>query len=269
MRLRLDTPAFLWLITGDDRPGIGAAAAIRHPPSTILITKSWTMPTPPANPKIYHIAHVDRLPSIIADGGLCSDAVMIQRTGSGTTIWFCWLGGMTDIKRRRLTLPVRCHSNTYVGDYVPFYFCSRSIMLYVIHCANHPELAYRDGQEPIIHLEADLVAVVAWANNHRRRWAFSLSNASAIYTQFRCDLTKLDDVNWPAVAATDFRSGDIKEGKQAEFLMHGSFPWELVDRIGVRSQAVSREVANALQAAAHRPAVEIRPDWYYLREVSA
>ena len=29
-------------------------------------------------------------------------------------------------------------------------------MLYVIHCANHPELAYRGGQQPIIHLEADL-----------------------------------------------------------------------------------------------------------------
>jgi hypothetical protein len=51
------------------------------------------MPTPPAQPKIYHIAHVDRLPSIIGDGGLWSDAVMIQRPGLGTTI------GMSGIKR--------------------------------------------------------------------------------------------------------------------------------------------------------------------------
>jgi hypothetical protein len=215
------------------------------------------MPTPPAQPKIYHIAHVDRLPSIIGDGCLWADAVMIQRPGQGTTI------GMSNIKQRRLVLPVDCHQGTHVGDYVPFYFCPRSVMLYLIYRGNHPELAYQGGQEPIIHLEADLAPVVAWANGAGRRWAFSLSNAGAIYTQFRCDLAKLGEVNWPAVAATDFRSADIKEGKQAEFLMHESFPWELVSRIGVRSQAVAQQVANALRAAAHRPTVAIQTDWYY------
>ena len=90
------------------------------------------MPQPPAKPKIYHIVHVDRLASIIADGCLWSDVVMAQRQGAGTTI------GMGSIKPGRLGLPVPCHPGTRVGEYVPFYFCPRSIMLYVIHCANHP-----------------------------------------------------------------------------------------------------------------------------------
>ena len=140
------------------------------------------MPTPPAEPKIYHIAHVDRLPSIIGDGCLWSDAVMIRRPELGTTI------GMSSIKQRRLTLPVDCHKGTHVGDYVPFYFCPRSIMLYLIYRGNHPELAYKGGQEPIVHMEADLHGVVAWANGESRQWAFSLSNAGAIYTLFRGDL---------------------------------------------------------------------------------
>jgi ssDNA thymidine ADP-ribosyltransferase, DarT len=92
--------------------------------------------------------------------------------------------GMSGIKARRLALPVPCHAGDCVGDYVPFYFCPRSIMLYVIHCANHPELTYRGGQEPIIHLEADLHGVVGWAQQQGRRWAFSLSNAGANYTEF-------------------------------------------------------------------------------------
>ena len=100
----------------------------------------------PAQPKIYHIVHIDNLASIVADGCLWSDAVMIQRQG-GTVI------GMGGIKQRRLGLPVSCHDGLNVGDCVPFYFCPRSIMLYVIHCANHPELAYRGGQQPIVHLE--------------------------------------------------------------------------------------------------------------------
>jgi hypothetical protein len=60
---------------------------------------------------------------------------------------------MSAIKRRRVEeLEVSCHPGTKVGDYVPFYFCPRSVMLYVIHRANHPDLSYRGGQEPIVHL---------------------------------------------------------------------------------------------------------------------
>ncbi len=39
---------------------------------------------------------------------------------------------MTEIKRRRLfEIDVQCHPDTMVGDYVPFYFCPRSIMLFI------------------------------------------------------------------------------------------------------------------------------------------
>jgi len=92
------------------------------------------MPQPPDEPKIYHIVHVDKLASIIADGCLWCDAVMVTKPGLGTVI------GMNTIKQRRLVLPVDCHPGDHVGDYVPFYFCARSIMLYVIHRANHPEV---------------------------------------------------------------------------------------------------------------------------------
>jgi len=53
------------------------------------------------------------------------------------------------------------YPDLYVGDYVPFYFCPRSIMLFIIHQANHPELDYRGGQVPIVHLQADLHTSVA------------------------------------------------------------------------------------------------------------
>jgi hypothetical protein len=138
--------------------------------------------TVPANPRIYHITHIDNLPSIIADGGLVSDAVMVARGGPQATI------GMDSIKQRRLTLPVDCQPGTSVGEYVPFHFCPRSVMLYIIHRGNHPELSYRSGQGSVLHLEADLNATVAWAAAQGKRWAFSLSNAGAYYTEFRCSL---------------------------------------------------------------------------------
>ena len=54
------------------------------------------MTPPPANPKIYHITHVDNLPGIIADGGLVSDATMIDRGGPAAMI------GISGIKKRRV-----------------------------------------------------------------------------------------------------------------------------------------------------------------------
>ncbi len=53
---------------------------------------------------------------------------------------------MPEVVSRRRRLPVPCHPGTWVGDYVPFYFCPRSVMLYVISRKNHPSLTYRGGQ---------------------------------------------------------------------------------------------------------------------------
>jgi hypothetical protein len=215
------------------------------------------MSPPPPRPKIYHITHVGNLPSIIANGGLDSDATMIARGGPAAPI------GMGSIKKRRLALPVDCHAGDHVGDYVPFYFCPRSIMLFVIHCANHPELTYRGGQGPIVHLEADLHDVVAWADANGRRWAFTLSNAGAYYTQFCDDLADLHRLDWAAIAATRWSAPAVKEAKQAELLLHGSFPWTLVSRIGVFSPAVRTQARSALAQSPHQPPVAVQSDWYY------
>ncbi len=211
----------------------------------------------PALPKIFHITHVDNLPQILSDGALLPDAVLIARRANVAGI------GMASIKQRRLTLPVPCHPGDRVGDCVPFYFCPRSIMLFLIHCKNHPELTYRGGQEPIVHLELDLHAVATWADANARRWAFTLSNAGARYAEFRSRLDQLSEIDWDAVDSTDFRSREVKEGKQAEFLVHGFVTWELVTRIGVHSRAIAARAEAAISAAAHRPPVSVLPQWYY------
>lgn len=212
----------------------------------------------PAQPKIYHITHVDNLPAIVRDRVLLSDATIAARGGPSVTI------GMSEIKRRRIEeISISCHPGTNVGDYVPFYFCPRSVMLYLLYRGNHPDLTYVGGQEPIVHLQANLHEVVAWAEANTQRWAFTLSNAGARYVETRNRLGQLDEVNWVAVSEDDFRSPDVKEGKQAEFLVHGTFPWELVRRIGVCSADMKARAETALEDATHRPPVEIRRHWYY------
>lgn len=219
------------------------------------------MPMPP-DPKIYHIIHVDRLASVQGDAGLLSDAMMNGRANAGTTI------GMGNIKHRRLNeLSLKCHQGLRVGACVPFYFCPRSVMLYVIYQANAAELTYRGGQGPIVHLEADLKKAVAWADANNKRWAFTLSNAGSRYFEDRADLAQLAEINWDAVQTNKWSglgvSGLVKEGKQAEFLLEEFFPWTLVERIGVHSLGIHNQVVGLMQNDAHKPAVQIMPGWYY------
>jgi hypothetical protein len=210
----------------------------------------------PERPKIYHIAHVDKLASIIDDGYLWSDAQVNLRTSPGSMI------GMRHIKDRRLNeLMVKCHDHLYVGQCVPFYFCPRSVMLYTINTSQDPRLNYKGGQTPIVHLEADLHETVSWANKQNRRWAFTLSNAGSYYFEDRCNLSQLDEIDWNAVNA-NFWQG-CREQKQAEFLIEYSFPWVLIQKIGVHSEGIYQHVIDLLKDKSHQPNVEIKTEWYY------
>ncbi len=212
----------------------------------------------PDRPKIYHITHVDNLPSIAKELGLVSDA---QRIASDLS---CSLVGMSTIKQRRLKeIEVACHPGTTVGQYVPFYFCPRSIMLYILRMGNHPDVSYTGGQQTIVHLQADFHQVVAWANANAVPWAFSSGNAGAYLTSFYKDSTQLSEINWEAVVATDFRDPEIKEGKQAEFLLFDVFPWALIEKIGTIDSIMATKVQTALTITNHQPVIAIESSWYF------
>ena len=215
----------------------------------------------PQNPKIFHIVHVDRLSPIISDGFLRCDAKVRRNPTPETSI------GLPDIKQRRLTKTLSSHADLHVGDCVPFYFCPRSVMLYVISKKNHPNLTYRRGQEPIVHIVADLKEAVDWANENRFRWAFTLSNAGSFHFEDRCNLEQLGDVNWNAVQSTRWGVPGvdplIRDHKQAEFLIEDRFPWQLVSHVGVMSKPIYQKTIALVEKAGHKPRVQIKTKWYY------
>ena len=211
----------------------------------------------PRNPMIYHIVHGDRLKSIIHDGALWCDDEAQQRNTPGTTI------GMPHIKARRRMKYLSSHPDLTLGRCVPFYFCARSVMLYLIHMRNHEELSYRGGQDAIVHLQATLLDAVEWAEDNHHRWAFTTSNAAAGYSADYADIESLGEIDWTAVAASNWTRNEIKAAKQAEFLMERSFPWTLVQRIGVRSKRVANRVREIIDSAPHKPMVQVQSQWYY------
>jgi hypothetical protein len=203
---------------------------------------------------LYHITHGKNLAAIVAAGGLRSDRRM--STGGGEHVVI----GFDHIKRRRLeTIQVSCHPGSMVGDFVPFYFCPRSPMLYVIERRN-ADLRYAGGQRGIIHLVTSVEAAVAIG----RPYAFTATNAGAEYTTFHSDVDRLGEVlDWEAINADDWRDPGVKERKQAEFLVRDELPWEAVTAVGTFDTATRARAEEILKTAAHRPPVTVQRSWYY------
>ncbi|MET0657502.1 MAG: DUF4433 domain-containing protein [Steroidobacteraceae bacterium] len=197
---------------------------------------------------IYHITDVANLPDILAAGGLHSDALVAARNPA--------VIGYAHIKQRRLTeLRVDCCDGRFVGEFVPFYFCPRSPMLYTINIGN----TGRDPgcQKTIVHL----VSTVAAAIGQNRPWAISDGNAGAHHTTFAAVLTALDALDWGAIRAAQWKGRT--HAKSAEFLVADRFDWTAVHGIGCQNQKVAQHVQRLLNSHPHRPDVRVEQNWYY------
>jgi hypothetical protein len=207
------------------------------------------MPLDPEKTLIYHITNVANLPGILADNGLLSDAAMAKREPNVII-------GYDHIKLRRLRkIPVPCCQWRYVGEFVPFYFCPRSPMLFTVNKGN---TGHAPGcQKDIVHLVSTLAAGIATG----KLWAVSSGNAGAFHTTFAAKLEALETLDWAAIRATQW------EGKQhqksAEFLVADLFPWKDVKGIGCQNSVTAAKVRAILTGTNHQPDVEVKPGWYY------
>lgn len=208
---------------------------------TMDLTKIW----------IYHITDVGNLPNILAAGGLHSEATL-QMAGAHPTVI-----GHSNIKQRRLQeITVPCCSNRFVGEFVPFYFCPRSPMLFTINRGNTGRVP--GCQKQIVHL----VSTMQIATGLGREWAFSNGNAGAFLTDFFADVASLTELDWAIINSPDW-GGERRHRKQAEFLLADFFPWAAVRAIGCYNSGTKQEVETLLQGQVNPPKVVVRSDWYY------
>jgi hypothetical protein len=209
----------------------------------------------PSGQKIYHILHYDRLPSLLSTGFLYSDKYVRENNLPGSKI------GYQLLKDRRLTNFLSSYQDLAVGACVPFYFCPRSVMLYTLDMkAGYND--YQEGQNPIVHLEFDLTRAISWAVANKRRWVLTTGNAS---TRFFDDFSTVEGfarIDWQAIAATQWKQ--VKDQKQAEFLVEESFPLDLVECLGInRVQATAQQVSKILTNTSYASKLQYRREWYY------
>jgi hypothetical protein len=211
---------------------------------------------------LYHITHVRNLSGILAAGCLCCDRLREEQGLTGVSI------AHQHIKDRRKQHEVRdLHGRAVaaggtLSDYVPFYFAPRSPMLFVIK--QGLVSGYAEGQRPILHLETSTEKLVETG----RPYAFTNGHAEMAISDYSHDLNLLDSfVDWQTMRSRYWNdtaeNPDRKRRRQAEFLVHRTVPWTVIQRIGVLDRRMADDVESLLQSSSHRPLVVVEPGWYY------
>lgn len=205
--------------------------------------------------EIYHITHVRNLPSIIRAGGMFCDTTMNSHNVEHVGI------AHNHIKARRAKRVVELPPHGTLADFVPFYFAPRSPMLYSIN-GGYVD-GYSEGQGAVLHLVSSVETVLKAA----RDYVFTDGHAELVISRFFKDTSDLSKVDWAIMKERYWNDtmddNDRKRRRQAEFLVHDFFPWELVERIGVIDAGMQSQVESIMSTARHRPVVEVRRAWYY------
>lgn len=188
---------------------------------------------------IYHITHINNLESILREGGLIAN--------NGLNEWqINYLDiAHENIQSRRANTSVPCSAGGVLHDYVPFYFASRSPMLYAIHKGNVS--GYKGGQDSVIYLVSDAEIIEAEGLD----FTFTDGHAVMTYADFYEELKDLDVIDWDLMESKYWydppEDPNRKFRRQAEFLIYQFCPWELITEIGVINQSIKFEVNQLLQ----------------------
>lgn len=153
--------------------------------------------------------------------------------------------------------PVTVSKKGFLGDYVPFNFCYRSVMLYVLHKGHEN---YSGGQDPIVHLVSSISEIQSTGQDY-----FWTDLHADLKYAYQCDtLNEIDSkIDWGVMALKQWSNGETKEKRQAEFLVHFCVPWTAIKNIVVKNVAIAEKVKKILLISRHQPQVFIESDWYY------
>jgi hypothetical protein len=208
----------------------------------------------PEKALIFRLYHRDNLDWTLRNGLYCRNS---DRQDSN----FRPIGNM-DLIRMRKHWQVRHELGGVLGDYVPFYFTPRSIMLYQIHTGFNG-IEQLPNDELVI-----LVSSLTVLQKQGIRFLYTTHHASFMQAGFHNSLDELETrIDWPLLRSGNFKHDPEDPGKkeryQAEALVHEHLPIEYVQGIGCCSDQVQQEIQSAVDAAGVDIKVVTRTGWFF------
>ena len=148
-------------------------------------------------------------------------------------------------------------------DYVPFYFPPRSPMMYVISKGGVD--GYASNTTPLIYL----VSSVECVQEAGLEFAFTDGHPVVTLSGFYNDVEDLEKVDWDVIRGTYWQDTkeqpDRRRRRQAEFLVHGAFPWDAVEYLAAKNKIVKERLEKHLSEAwpdRVKP-VRVESGWYF------
>lgn len=172
------------------------------------------MPTYPVPTPIYHFTHIDNLARLLGTGMfLCKNEMIAQNSQYRSSAF-------DSVQAQRENFKVPVSKGGTIHDYVPFYFNSRSPMLYTIHSGNVNNIRMQD----LVFFKTSAQTVAGSGHD----FAFTDGHGIMALSDYYDDLADLDQVPWNVINAhywNDFQDG--RRLRQSEFLVYKSFNWRL------------------------------------------
>jgi len=202
----------------------------------------------------YRIMHRENLGHVLKHGLVCKHH---KNADSG----FISIGNIEIIDVRSST-SVKIQDFGNIGDYVPFYFTTRSIMLYnIVTGYQTPKVPQRAKNEIIaIRCRIDTLA-------GQRNWFFTDGQANDDATTHFSDLQDLNKVDWDCILQGDFSKSvadyDKPRRYQAEFLVFNQVPVECIEAICVYDDATEAWVQTKLDKAGLKIPILVNKHYFF------
>lgn len=204
----------------------------------------------------YRITHIDNLSHILAHG-------ILNKNHPKASESYLQIGH-PEIIDVRSTTPVKIANYGNIGDYVPFYFTPKSIMLYNILTGYQAPLVPQRNAEDILVIRCKIQDLAA----HDALWFFTDGQANKAGTNHYNDLVHIDTLNWDVIYACNFQktAGNIDNVRkyQAEFLVHKEVPVQLIESFCVQNENAAQIVQDLLENNNFTHiSVHILPQYYF------
>lgn len=228
------------------------AKALRQPAGVAAGLARQMLDLTPEKALIFRITHIENVPWILDNGAHCAKSDCRDPN-------FIQIGN-ADLIGKRANHRVRAHPFGTLGDYVPFYFTPKSVMLFNIHTGRN---VTRQRMPDIAILVTSLHRLV----KQNVPFLFTDRHAILVNAEPTNDLECLDRLNWKILRAHDFARDPDNPVKfdqyQAEALVYRCLPVTALHAIACHGE----EQQERLRAEVERRSLDLKvvkkPGWYF------
>jgi hypothetical protein len=204
----------------------------------------------------YRITHIQNLPLILENGIVNKN----HRDADGNYIEI----GNPEIIDVRSTTPVRIDGYGMIGDYVPFYFTPKSMMLFNIITGYRAPVVPKRRQNEILVIRClitDLTKLTKWF------FTDGQANIKDGSVKHYNNLSYLHEIDWESIQQSNFskNDGDYDRPRryQAEFLVNSKVPLKFIESLNVYNQNAADYVNEVLNENNINLAVNIQPQYFF------